>query len=66
MRITALQESEPGCKGVTTSADAVAWIEKCECGEASEKDMILYNQLKTIAKKLGGRTTVIEVLKVMK
>ena len=66
MRITALQESAPGCKGVTTSADAVAWIEKCECGEASEKDMSLYNQLKTIAKKLGGRTTVIEVLKAMK
>jgi hypothetical protein len=66
MRLTALQESAPGCRGVTTSTDAIAWIEKCECGEASEKELTLYNQLKTISKNLGGKSTVIEVLKAMK
>lgn len=66
MRLTSLKESAPGCRGITTAADAVAWIEKCECGEASEKELSLYNQLKTISKNLGGRSTVIEVLRAMK
>jgi hypothetical protein len=66
MRLTALKESAPGQRGITTTADAIAWIEKCESGEASEKDLTLYGQLKTISKNLGGRSTVIEVLKAMK
>lgn len=66
MRITDLKESAPGMRGITTTSDAIAWIEKCESGEASEKDLSLYVQLKTISKKLGGRSTVIEVLKAMK
>lgn len=66
MRINALKESAPGMRGITTPADAIAWIEKCKCGEATEKDMTLYNQLITISKNLGGRSTVIEVLKAMK
>ena len=66
MRLDALKESAPGCRGITTAADAIAWIEKCECGEATEKELTLYNQLKTISKNLGGRSTVIEVLKAMK
>lgn len=65
MRISHLKESAPGKKGKTTAVDAVAWLEKCECGEATEKDLTLYGQLKNIAKKLGGKTTVIEVLKAM-
>jgi len=66
MRLTALKESAPGQRGITTYADAIAWIEKCEKGEASEKDLSLYDQLKSISKKLGGRSTVIEVLRAMK
>ena len=66
MRLSDLFESAPGCKGKTTSEDARIWIEKCESGAASEKDLELFSQLKSIAKKLGGRTTVIEVLKAMK
>lgn len=66
MRLTALKESAPGQRGITTAADARAWITKCEIGQADEKDISLYNTLRTIAKKLGGKSTVIEVLKVMK
>lgn len=65
MRIKDLFESAPGMKGKTTSFDAQIWISKCVNGEASEKDMSLYNQLQTISKNLGGKTTVIEVLKNM-
>jgi len=65
MRLEDLKESAPGFKGKTTSKDAKAWLSKCQSGEASEKDMSLYGQLQNIAKKLGGKTTVIEVLKVM-
>jgi len=63
MRIHDLTESAPGMKGRTTTFDAIEWIAKCKSGEASEKDISLYGQLKKISKKLGGRTTVIEVLK---
>lgn len=65
MKLSELSESAPGFKGRTTSKDAIAWLEKCKCGDATDKDLSLYNQLKTISKKLGGRTTVIEVLKAM-
>jgi hypothetical protein len=60
-----LNESAPGKKGKTTATDAKAWLLRCQNGEASEKDMSLYGQLQSISKKLGGKTTVIEVLKAM-
>lgn len=62
---SSLSESAPGMRGKTTFNDAKAWISMCQNGEASEKDLSLYNQLLTISKKLGGRTTVIEVLRAM-
>ena len=65
MRLEDLKESAPGTKGKTTSKDALEWLSKCESGDASEKDLTLYGQLKSISKKLGGKTTVIEVLKAM-
>jgi len=65
MRLKELKESAPGVKGRTTAVDAIDWLEKCKSGEASEKDLNLYSQLKSISKKLGGKTTVIEVLKAM-
>lgn len=65
MRLQDLFESAPGMKGKTTTVDAQIWLSQCVNGEASEKDMALYNQLQTISKKLGGKTTVIEVLKSM-
>lgn len=65
MRLKHLKESAPRQKGKTTSTDAREWLSRCESGEASEKDLELYNQLKSISTKLGGKTTVIEVLKAM-
>lgn len=65
MRLEDLKESAPGRKGITTAKDAEEWIERCKCGDASDKDLSLYSQLKSIARKLGGKTTVIEVLKKM-
>lgn len=65
MRLEDLKESAPGKRGKTTSKDAYEWLSKCQSGEADEKDMTLYKQLQNISKKLGGRTTVIEVLKAM-
>jgi len=65
MRLEDLKESAPMTKGKTTAKDAEAWIAKCKSGDASEKDLTLYGQLKTISRKLGGKTTVIEVLKKM-
>ncbi len=65
MRLEDLLESAPGKKGKTTTNDAKNWIELCQNGNASEKDLLLFNQLKDISKKFGGKTTVIEVLKHM-
>lgn len=65
MKLEDLLESAPGKKGKTTTTDAKNWLELCQSGEASEKDMMLFKQLKDISKKLGGKTTVIEVLKYM-
>lgn len=65
MRIEDLKESAPGKKGKTTASDATVWLTKCQNGEATDKDLTLYNQLKEISKRLGGKTTVIEVLKAM-
>lgn len=65
MRLIHLKESAPGNKGKTTASDAQSWIDLCQSGEATEKDLLLYKQLKDISKKLGGKTTVIEVLKHM-
>ena len=65
MRLEDLIESAPGYKGKTTSADAKKWIELCQNGDATEKDLELFKQLKDISKKFGGKTTVIEVLKMM-
>lgn len=65
MRLHDLKESAPGLKGRTTPVDAIEWLERCKSGDASDKDLTLYNQLKAISKKLGGKTTVIEVLKAM-
>jgi hypothetical protein len=65
MRISDLKESAPGIKGKTTEEDAKKWVAMCQNGEASEKDIDLFKQLQLISKKLGGKTTVIEVLKLM-
>ncbi len=65
MRLNQLKESAPGLKGKTTAVDAQEWLEKCKNGDATAKDLALYKQLQEISKKLGGRTTVIEVLKAM-
>lgn len=56
---TELNESAPGKKGKTTAKDAQAFIE-----DAANADFI--KELKNIAKKMGGTTTVIEVLKALK
>lgn len=65
MRLNKLFESAPGTKGKTTASDASSWLLSIEKGEASEKDIHLYNELKKISKSLGGKTTVIEILKLM-
>ncbi len=65
MRLVNLKESAPGMKGKTTSIDAHEWLNKCKNGEASDKDLELFSQLQNISKNLGGKTTVIEVLKAM-
>jgi hypothetical protein len=65
MRLKQLIESAPGTRGKTTATDAKEWLYNCQNGMASEKDLTLYGQLQTIAKNLGGKTTVIEVLKAM-
>jgi len=79
MRIQDLQESLPGRSGPTRPEDAAAWVSNCrlriandETSTATDTDVELFNkihgihgQLMTIAKKLGGRTTVIEVLKLL-
>lgn len=65
MRLNDLKESLPGKKGRTTSIDAKKWLENCNCGQAGEKDMTMLGQLKKISKNLGGKTTVIEVLKLL-
>lgn len=65
MRISDLFESAPGKKGRTTQEDVRIWLDRINSGEADEKDVTLFNQLKAISKKLGGKTTVIEVLKAM-
>ena len=73
MRLTALKESAPGQKGITTKSDALNWIARCESGDASDTDMqlygaikVLYNEVITISKQLGGKSTVFEVLSAMK
>lgn len=59
MRLEHLKESAPGMKGKTTSSDARKFIE-----DPANSEFI--NELKRIAKKMGGETTVIEVLKALK
>lgn len=58
MRLEHLKESAPGTKGKTTAADAKAFV-----SDAANAEFI--GELKRIAKKMGGVTTVIEVLKAM-
>ena len=72
MRLTALKESAPGQKGITTKADAEKWLEQCKNGEASANDMklygaltALYDELMTVSKQLGGKSTVMQVLSMM-
>ena len=65
MRLQDLKESLPGKKGKTTARDAHQWVEMCRSGHADEKDLSLLSQLQNISKKLGGKTTVIEVLKLL-
>jgi len=63
MRISKLFESAPRKKGKTTANDVRVWLDKINNGEATEEDIQLYDDLKSISRKLGGKTTVIEILK---
>lgn len=56
MRLENIMESAPGKKGKTTAKDARAFV-------ANESNAEYIDQLKRIAKKMGGVTSVIEVLK---
>ena len=56
MRLQHLNESAPGKKGKTTAKDAKEFVANPENAE-------FVAELKKIAKKMGGVTTVIEVLK---
>ncbi|HIP33322.1 MAG TPA: hypothetical protein EYG89_00990 [Bacteroidia bacterium] len=63
MRLEYLKESAPRKRGKTTAKDVRIWLEKIHNGEATKNDIQLYNDLKAISRKLGGKTTVIEILK---
>lgn len=63
MRLEHLQESAPRKRGKTTANDVSQWLEKINNGEATESDIQLFDDLKKISRKLGGKTTVIEILK---
>jgi len=63
MRLEHLKESAPRRRGKTTANDVRVWLDKIDNGEATESDIQLYDDLKKISRKLGGKTTVIEILK---
>jgi len=63
MRLEKLLESAPRKKGKTTANDVRIWLDKINKGEATESDIELFDDLKSISRKLGGKTTVIEILK---
>ena len=52
-------ESAPGERGKTTRKDAIKFVE-------DPKNADFIKELKRIAKKMGGITTVIEVLKIIR
>lgn len=63
MRLEHLEESAPRKRGKTTANDVRIWLDKINNGEATENDIQLFDDLKSISRKLGGKTTVIEILK---
>ena len=72
MRISDLFESAPGKKGITRVTDAKQWLENIKYNIDNNNtdaipanDLELYNSLKALSKKFGGKTTIINVLQHM-